>query len=934
MKNKSFSKHKKRLSSILLTVILCIANFPVFGVAAETDDGIKYPDEAITVSLDDVTADNGFSRNGDKLEFASKEGTLSFTVDVPKTADYYIGIKYSSAGDTNDVYAKVKIDGKVPFEDVERFHLPRFWSDSEELTADGAGNQFSPEQLDYTDYVMVNLYDVSGTRNLPYTFALEEGKRTVSLEFTGGKIVIDEISLNVPDMLTEYSEVENEYIKSGYKALSGEALVYEAEKALYKNSRSVIPKSDASVDVSPSDAFKQVINYIGGTNWKTPGEEITWKINVPESGLYTFHANYKQDENINANSYRVLKIDGKIPFAEASTIGFYYTYSWKQFDFADEDGELYKIYLTEGEHIISLSATLGETSDNYEVLKNITEKLGDLYLDIAMITSDSPDSNRDYELFKQIPDFEKRLSELYSNLTELSNIMKAESDGETTSLISAVNNMARVVDSMRNNLYTAQDYLKDYYNNYTSLSAWLTDMKSMPLSLDRIYFAPAEETPEIENAGFFASVIFSIKRFCASFIADYNGTASGSGEDSALKIWVNWGRDQAMVLNALIEESFTPQTGISVNLELTDATLVKGIISNTAPDLALHMTRTEPVNLAMRGALYDLTKFSDFEEVKDRFAATATEPYMYGDGIYALPDTQNFYLMFYRSDILEALGLEVPKTWDEFLKATAVLQRNNMQSWIPYTQITSSTTVNTGVGGLNLFPSILQQYGYEIYNEQYDGCTLDSAEALKAFTYWTDMYTKYKLPTTASFYNRFKVGTMPLGVEVYTMYTQLKETAPEIEGRWGIALVPGTEKEDGTVDHSISGSGTGCAILNSCDNPNDAWEFLKWWTGEETQLRYSNNVESILGSISRVTTSNLSAFEKMSWDYDALEILKEQRSMIKEVREVPGSYYVSRAIDQAFWKVVNGDDLPKDALLEWNDIANNEIERKIKQYGK
>lgn len=70
------------------------------------------------------------------------------------------------------------------------------------------------------------------------------------------------------------------------------------------------------------------------------------------------------------------------------------------------------------------------------------------------------------------------------------------------------------------------------------------------------------------------------------------------------------------------------------------------------------------------------------------------------------------------------------------------------------------------------------------------------------------MYTKYKLPTTASFYNRFRLGTMPLGIEVYTLYTTLTEAAPEIDGRWGIALVPGTE-QNGTVNHTVSGAGTG-----------------------------------------------------------------------------------------------------------------------------
>ena len=173
---------------------------------------------------------------------------------------------------------------------------------------------------------------------------------------------------------------------------------------------------------------------------------------------------------------------------------------------------------------------------------------------------------------------------------------------------------------------------------------------------------------------------------------------------------------------------------------------------------------------------------------------------------------------------------------------------------------------------------------------------------------------------------------MPLGIEVYTQYTTLKQAAPEIDGRWAVALVPGTRHADGTIDRTVSGAGTGCGILSASKNKEGAWEFLKWWTRADTQLKYNNNVESILGTVSRTATATNEAFEQMVWSAGDLKILKEQRAQIKEIPEVPGSYYVSRAVDQAFWSVVNGGESPKDALMKWSDIANNEIERKVEQY--
>ena len=144
--------------------------------------------------------------------------------------------------------------------------------------------------------------------------------------------------------------------------------------------------------------------------------------------------------------------------------------------------------------------------------------------------------------------------------------------------------------------------------------------------------------------------------------------------------------------------------------------------------------------------------------------------------------------------------------------------------------------------------------------------------------------------------------------------------------------MPGYRQADDTVNRTVSGSGSGCAILEKSKNKEEAWEFIKWWTSAEIQLDYNNNVESILGAISRTTTATVKAFEGMSWDEDDMAILLEQRGNIVEVPEIPGGYYLTRAVDQAFWQVINKTKNVKDSLVYWGDVADNEIARKIKQY--
>ena len=67
--------------------------------------------------------------------------------------------------------------------------------------------------------------------------------------------------------------------------------------------------------------------------------------------------------------------------------------------------------------------------------------------------------------------------------------MSALSGDRSNKYISALKNMARVAKNMYDNPYTAQNYLSDFYSNYTTVCSWLYEMKTMPLSVDQFQFA-------------------------------------------------------------------------------------------------------------------------------------------------------------------------------------------------------------------------------------------------------------------------------------------------------------------------------------------------------------------------------------------------------------------------------------------------------------
>ena len=955
--------------------------------------------------------DNGEDR-ATVVTWENEMGSLLYNIEVPEDGLYTVKFDYYAMPSRwNPVSLGLKIDGKYLFENMKEFELPRIFVDEPEaeldekgdpiqkngetvykpkldennepiiddfgnpvyitVRTDGIGNEFAASQMEYFAFQEAYFVDPTGLETMPYTLALTAGKHTIEVESVAEPVALDKIVLCPPETYKSYSEVSAEYDDS--KVSKENIIKIEGEDAKFKSSYSLVAQYDQT-DPSVSsekgaNPYLTRINYIGDVNWATPGQRITWEVNVPEAGYYKIAFRYKQSHVLNGNAYRKLMVNDEVPFAEAANLVFNYDLDWNHKTFAAEDGTPYLIYFNKGRNTISMETNLGELTEVIRELKEVIYDVGNIYRDMIKITGESPDYSRDYNLFEQIPDFNENLAEYSKELYRIAARTEELAGQAGGTNATTIRSLCEVLDNMVEHKYEAHQYKSLFYNNYTSVSALVYSMMEMGLNIDYIEIAAPEAELVNPAAGWWDSTWYGVERFLASFSADYNNVSGDLETKNNITIWANWGRDQIRVLNNLIQSSFTPKTGIGVDLKMSNASYVQAILSGKSPDCSLHMARSEPVNLALRGSMVDLSQFNyydpvkqemvdeytgDFDETVKRFTLTEEEtlydsnelanpllPFTFDSdstddkpgGVYALPDTLNFYMLFYRTDVFEEYGItKVPETWDEYLEVSALFNRNNLQTSLPYTQITTATMVNAGVGSLSILPTFIMQRGGKLYDETNSKTLLKEELSIKAFEYWTDFFTEYKFPVTADFFNRFRIGTMPMGVQSYTTYIQLTMAAPEITGKWKMAPIPGMVNEDGTINNCQAGSGTGCGILNVSKNKTGGWEFLKWWTDEKTQLDYSNNCESILGVSGRVATANPKALMQMGWDKDSLNSLLLQWSRMQEVPEVPGSYYTARSIDQAYWNVVNNSKNAKDMMIKWAKISDDEIERKRKQY--
>ncbi|HBN83546.1 MAG TPA: ABC transporter substrate-binding protein, partial [Clostridiales bacterium] len=101
----------------------------------------------------------------------------------------------------------------------------------------------------------------------------------------------------------------------------------------------------------------------------------------------------------------------------------------------------------------------------------------------------------------------------------------------------------------------------------------------------------------------------------------------------------------------------------------------------------------------------------------------------------------------------------------------------------------------------------------------------------------------------------------------------------------------------------------------------------------DTQEEYGIELEGLLGPAGRYTPANTKALQGLPWSPDSLDMLMKQQQWVKGIPEVPGGYFLSRHFMNAFYAVYNKGSEPRETLMQYTLIINQEIEKKRKEFG-
>lgn len=875
---------------------------------------------------------------------------VSWEVDVPETGYYNVYMEYLIPQSRGVAAERViYINGEIPFEDARNVSFTRIWTNGGEVRVDNQGNQIRPTQVEVYDWQHSYFRDDRGYITEPYLFYLEKGINEISLEAENEPMVLRKLVVSEVQQTLSYEE----YIKAQPEVTSSEAArnyvqLIEGEDSTLRSESSLYAKYDrSSPTTQPNSVTKTVLNYVGGEAWRSAGQWIEWEFEVPEDGYYNITFKGRQNYARGSVSNRIVYIDGEVPFAELQAVSFEYSNDWSYRKLADEEGTPFRFYLTAGKHTIRMEAALGGLGAILENLEDSTFRLNQIYRKVLVYTGATPDRYRDYQIEKNYPEIMEAMDLESKRLFKIVDDMVAYS-GQKADQIATAQTVAQQLERFceKPNKITAE--FTTFKDNITAVGTATLNMSETKLDIDYLVVSGVDAEVKQQKSNGFMQLWHELKSFAASFVVDYNAVGDvyeAGGEEEVVKVWILTGRDQGTILKSLVDESFTPNTGIKVNVEIVAAdALLNAVIAGRGPNVVLSVGADQPVNYALRNAAEDLTQFEGWEEVLSHYTASSYEQYSLDGKVYGLPETQTFNVMFYRKDVLDELGLEVPQTWQELEEMLPTIQGNNLSIGIPTATGSSgaaaaTTAIASNAPDLSMYFALLFQNGGDLYNMSGTRTTVDAEAGVQAFDDYVKYFNDYGLPQIYDFVSRFRSGEMPIGVQAYSVYNTLMVSAPEIRGLWDFTLIPGTERTDENgntyIDRSdfITGSATMMIASDNESIKQKSWEFMKWWADADTQVRFGREIEALLGSSARYNTANKDAFVQLSWSADDIEVLSEQWEQTVGIREVPGGYYTGRHIANAIRKVLNEKTDTRNTIIDYSIKINDEIDKKRTEFG-
>ena len=863
-----------------------------------------------------------------KVATLSSSGiTTDYEVNVAEEGKYslYIANKLSSTG-FKDSEFEVYVDDELK---LERGKIRAYLKNaSEEFKLDSYGNEICPSQETITTWNYQGLYDYQYYLPLPYGFNLSVGNHKLTLvQIAGDEIALGDIALHKHVSIPSYSEYHEPYKTSPNGTRLDEI---EGEHFSYKNDTTPIPSNSPDINAKPYKTVTAMLNVL--SNFSLSNQIISYTFDIKQAGNYVINLNANIN-NSNHVTFGTVFIDNEVPFGEMLHYPFAPTKGFSELVLKDAHKNPYKFYLSEGAHTLSIKIDVSLYNEVLDVLETAVDKFNQIYLSLKRIAGTSS-GNKEWSPDNDFPGITEEISSTYDLINATIPYIQKVNGSKTN--FQALIYLRSALSSIKGVL-SKPKYIPNKYAKFSEGSGSIienianaaSDLSASPLDIDRIIIGSPDSYKLRGKKNGWDSFIEKVKKFFISFGYDYSGKAKGK---KTIEIWVARSRQYVDLMQELIDGSdFEKETGYDVKFTiLSDES--KLILSNAArisPDGVMGISNWLPYEMGIRDLTVDLTKFDDYGEVIKRFSDGALISLIADQKGLALPETQDFYVMYYRKDITSGYNFDLPDTWSDVVGLLPKMQRNGFNFYIPLSTSTSSKSIMTTA-------PFIYQYGGNLFSDDGLRTTIDEESSLNGIKMMTELFTLYGLESqVANFFNSFRNGSLPIGVSTFDTYVKLTLSAPELAGKWDIALAPGTDDGNGNILRWQTGSAQSMCLINKRQEKNNAgWELLKWWSSKDVQAEFARRLSLQYGKGYIWNSANLEAFKEsiIFSDAEKAVILKQWEHM-REIPRVPGWYMLERELSNAWNNIVLKGQNTRAAVENAVDLINKELTRKLKEFG-
>lgn len=326
-------------------------------------------------------------------------------------------------------------------------------------------------------------------------------------------------------------------------------------------------------------------------------------------------------------------------------------------------------------------------------------------------------------------------------------------------------------------------------------------------------------------------------------------------------------------------------------------------------------------------------KFTDADKdiiAWDDFTPSAQGQASWGGKRYCMPVAIYYGLMFYRSDLFEQAGIEVPKSFEDLKKAAATFTNNPK---FPGVYGYAMNNQRGAAAGQQYFEWIFSAGGHPWASntlgatDPYADMTplLNSKESVELVQFFKDM-VKYGPPGVEGFAwderaNAFANGQLAM-INDWSVRAQIANnpSTSKIAGKFKSALMPSMSGSD-----PVPPVGGWVACINTNGAHKDAaWDFIKWFGSKETHRQYvlAGGTPS---RISALTDKDVQA--KFPWTGTLYEA---QKKAWPEVRpRIPATFQLIDIVGVDVNKAIIGEMTPQAAM----DDANGRVTELLKSSG-